>query len=106
MYFRKVTSPENDLIVDDFPIFRFICLRRGIALNCEHKTFSILPIGLMPYCKFSVIFIINALLIMFNSNTSLNKTVDLIEKKYSDIVAKHDVFLKDILIYYVFYYIV
>ena len=81
MYFRNVISPENKLIVDDFPIFRFICLRLGIALKCNHKTFSLLPIGLIPYSKFSVTFIINALLIMCNNNCSLNIIIDRIEKQ-------------------------
>lgn len=59
-YFRPVFD-EHGTFFKDFPIARFKCYQKGTNIIVQHKTFSLLPYQLIPYCKYSIPFIIKIL---------------------------------------------
>ncbi len=57
---------------------RFLCQRKGNAIKCDHVTFSLLPLVLVPYHKLSLNFMILATWIKVSKRLSLYKTIDAI----------------------------
>ncbi|ETR69705.1 MAG: hypothetical protein OMM_03757 [Candidatus Magnetoglobus multicellularis str. Araruama] len=81
-YFRPVFD-EHGTFFKDFPIARFECLRKGSNLTVPHKTFSLLPYQLIPYCKYSIPFIFKILEMKYINNKSTMKIQELLSK-YED----------------------
>jgi hypothetical protein len=59
-----------------FPIARYRCNRKGTALTAKHRTFSLLPHQLVPYTKYSIPFIIDALRRVYGEDGSVKGLLD------------------------------
>jgi hypothetical protein len=59
-YYRQVVDEEG-IYYPDFPVARFVCRRKGDAPVTSHRTFSLLHYHLVPYWKYSILFIIQVL---------------------------------------------
>jgi len=57
---------------------RFFCNRVGNELKSSHRTFSLLPIELVPYRKLSLLYIVLSVLIRFKRNVSRVRALDII----------------------------
>ena len=77
-YTRRVEDPRTGFSVQDFPVMRFFCNRVGNGLRSSHRTFSLLPIELVPYRKLSILYIVLSVLIRFKRNVSLLRALDII----------------------------
>lgn len=60
-YYCRGVIDEKGTYYKAFPIARYLCTRKGKALSVKHRTFSLLPYQLVPYSKYSLPFILNAL---------------------------------------------
>ncbi|KPA16586.1 hypothetical protein MHK_003196 [Candidatus Magnetomorum sp. HK-1] len=60
-FYSRPVFDENGTFFKDLLIARFECLRKGSDIIVQHKTFSLLPYQLIPYCKYSIPFIIKIL---------------------------------------------
>jgi len=69
----------------NFPILRFKCNSKGDTKICNHVTFSLLPIQLIPYRQLSLKFIILAVKIKLTNDISYFKAMDIIEEKLIDL---------------------
>jgi len=74
-YYRKVID-EKGTYYKAFPIARYVCNRKGTALIVKHKTFSLLPYQLVPYTKYSIPFIIDALKRVYGEDGSVKELLD------------------------------
>lgn len=70
-YERRVVAPELGLDVPDFRVYRYECQRKGSRLVSTHRTFSLLPIQLVPYRRLSLAFMVMAVLECLRSKVSL-----------------------------------
>jgi hypothetical protein len=69
----------------NFPIMRFRCHRKGNSIKCNHITFSLLPIELVPYRQLTLKFMIIAVLMRLDRQLSLTEALDSIEKKFNNL---------------------
>ncbi|MBD3793764.1 MAG: hypothetical protein IE889_06330 [Campylobacterales bacterium] len=88
-YYREVID-EKGTYYKAMPIARYLCRRKGKALGVKHRTFSLLPYQLLPYSKYSIPFIINALRKVYGGeNNSVKELLDYLagfgEQKYIDL---------------------
>ena len=74
-YYRGVID-EKGTYYKAFPIARYLCNRKGTALTVKHRTFSLLPYQLVPYTKYSIPFIINALKKVYGEDNSVKVLLD------------------------------
>lgn len=58
-YYRQVID-EKGTYYKNFPIARYICRGKG-EKSFRHKTFSLFPYKLIPYCKYSIDFIFSVI---------------------------------------------
>jgi hypothetical protein len=79
-YTRAALCPVSGFDVDDFPVMRFKCCSLDKAIN-SHVTFSLLPVGLVPYRKVSLLFMVMAVWLRISHAVSLFKTMDIIESE-------------------------
>ena len=84
-YSRAVICPIHGFHVLDFPILRFKCNSKGDTKTCNHVTFSLLPIQLIPYRQLSLQFIVLAVWIKLTNDISYFKAMDLIEDMLIDL---------------------
>lgn len=80
-YYRKVVD-EKGTYYESFPIARYRC-RKGKKKGGD-KTFSLLPCGLIPYSKYSVVFVIEVLEILYIDCKSLKTVLDKISHKSAE----------------------
>lgn len=74
-YYRGVID-EKGTYYKGFPIARYLCNRKGTALSIKHRTFSLLPNQLVPYSKYSLPFIVNALRKVYGEDSSVKGLLD------------------------------
>ncbi|MEW6419896.1 MAG: hypothetical protein AB1480_17570 [Nitrospirota bacterium] len=74
-YYRGVID-EKGTYYKAFPIARYLCKGKGKFLTVKHRTFSLLPYQLVPYTKYSIPFIINALKKVYVEDKSVKVLLD------------------------------
>lgn len=80
-YYRKVVD-EKGTYYRSFPIARYRC-RKGKKKGGD-RTFSLLPCGLIPYSKYSVIFALEVLEVLYIDCKSLKTVLDKISHKSAE----------------------
>ncbi|WP_320040994.1 hypothetical protein [uncultured Desulfobacter sp.] len=58
---------------------RVLCFRKGDSFVCDHLTFSLLSLVLVPYRQLTLKFMVLAVLIRVRSHQSLTRVLDAIE---------------------------
>lgn len=80
-YYRRVVD-EKGTYYESFPIARYRC-RKGKSKGGD-RTFSLLPCGLIPYCKYSVVFAVEVMELLYIDRKSLKEALDIISLKSAD----------------------
>jgi hypothetical protein len=80
-YERRAICPQTGFDVPDLPVGRFLCNAKGVRKNCEHVTFSLLPLVLVPYRQLPLKFTILALWLRLSNKLSLFDAMDAIEQE-------------------------
>lgn len=80
-YERSAICPQSGFHVRDLPVGRFLCRDIGIRKKCDHVTFSLLPLVLVPYRQLTLKFMILALWLRLSGKLSLFTAMDAIEKE-------------------------
>lgn len=80
-YERRAICPQSGFNVANLPVARFLCRGRGIKRKCNHVTFSLLPLVLVPYRQLSLKFMILAVWLRLSERLSLFAAMDAIEKE-------------------------
>lgn len=80
-YTRAATCPLTGFSVPDLPVLRFLCKDKGDQRKCDHVTFSLLPIMLVPFRQLTLKFMVLAVLIRLGKHLSLTGALDIIEKE-------------------------
>lgn len=75
-YYWRGVIDEKGTYYKSFPIARYLCNRKGKSLTVKHRTFSLLPYQLVPYIKYSIPFILNALEKVYVEDDSINRLLD------------------------------
>ena len=78
-YHRRVVD-EYGCVMDDFPIARFLCRKKGNPPRGSHRTFSVLPLELIPYTKYSIVFIFKVLRLLYISRMSVMELQTLLSR--------------------------
>ena len=90
---RHVIEPMGGLSVDDFPIMRFRCYRRGGKARVPDFTFSLLPLDLVPYRRLSLSFMVAGVLLWLQRPLSREKAEEVIEAELVDTPDTGDISL-------------
>ena len=80
-YERRAICPQTGFKMADLRIGRFLCRDKGIRKKCDHVTFSLLPLVLVPYRQLTLKFMILALWLRLSEKLSLFTAMDAIEKE-------------------------
>ena len=80
-YERRAICPQTGFDVPDLPVGRFLCNAKGMRKNCEHVTFSLLPLVLVPYRQLTLKFMVLALWLRLRDKLSLFAAMDAIEEE-------------------------
>ncbi len=80
-YIRTAICPITGFFVSDLPVLRFLCYRKGDAVVCDHATFSLLPLVLVPYRQLTLKFMVLAIWIRISRHLSLTGALDVIENE-------------------------
>ena len=80
-YTRTVTCPLTGFSVPDFPVLRFLCQGKGDKKKCDHVTFSLLPIELVPFRQLTLKFMILAVWLRLGRQLSFTRALDDIEEE-------------------------
>lgn len=80
-YERSAIWPDSDFYVTDLPVIRYLCHEKGIKKNCDHVTFSLLPLVLIPYRRLPIHFMVLALWIRLQGHLGQVKALATIEKE-------------------------
>jgi hypothetical protein len=80
-YIRTAICPITGFFVLDLPVLRFLCSRKGDTIVCDHITFSLLPLILVPYRRLSLKFMMLAVWIRVSRHLSLTNALDAIENE-------------------------
>ena len=80
-YERRAICPQTGFDVPDLPVGRFLCNAKGMRKNCEHVTFSLLPLVLVPYRQLPLKFMILSLWLRLSNKLSLFDAMDAIEEE-------------------------
>jgi hypothetical protein len=75
-YYCRGVIDEKGTYYKAFPIARYLCTSKGKALSVKHRTFSLLPYQLVPYSKYSLPFILNALRKVYGEDSSVKGLLD------------------------------
>jgi hypothetical protein len=78
-YERRAICPQTGFDIPDLPVERFLCNDRGLRKKCDHRTFSLLPLVLVPYRQLTLRFMIFAVWLRFRKKLSLFNAMDAIE---------------------------
>ena len=79
-FYSRPVFDENGTFFKDFLIARFECFQKGSDIIVQHKTFSLLPYHLIPYCKFSIPFIFKILEMNHINDKSVMDIQELLSK--------------------------
>lgn len=80
-YIRAAICPITGFFVPDLPVLRFLCSRKGKTIVCDHITFSLLPLVLVPYRRLSLKFMVLAVWLRISNHLSLTSALDAIENE-------------------------
>lgn len=80
-YIRAAICPITGFCVSDLPVLRFLCSRKGDTMVCDHATFSLLPLVLVPYRRLSLKFMVLAIWIRVSRHLSLTSALDAVENE-------------------------
>jgi len=80
-YRRTAICPLTGFSAPDLPVMRFRCYDKGNARTCDHVTFSLLPLELVPFRQLTLKFMVLAVWIRFNRHLSLTRALDVIEEE-------------------------
>jgi hypothetical protein len=80
-YERRAICPQTGFDVADLPVGRFLCNAKGMRKNCDHVTFSLLPLVLVPYRQLTLKFMMLALWLRLQDKLSLFAAMDAIEEE-------------------------
>ena len=78
-YERRAICPQTGFDIPDLPVGRFLCNDKGLRKKCDHRTFSLLPLVLVPYRQLTLRFMILAVWLRFRKKLSLFDAMDAIE---------------------------
>lgn len=98
-YTRAVIDPSTGFSVSDFPVMRFLCHGVGEERRSGDRTFSLLPVELVPFRKLSLLYMALSILIRIKRKLSILKSLDVIAKELCtgtpDILFVHESALTD-----------
>jgi len=80
-YTRTAICPLTGFSVPDLPVFRFLCKGKGDQRKCDHVTFSLLPVVLVPFRQLTLKFMVLAVWMRLGKHLSLTEALDVIEKE-------------------------
>ncbi len=78
-YERAATCPITGFEKADLIALRFLCSGKGVRSKCDHKTFSLLPLVLVPYRQLTLRFLILAVSLRLREGLSLFDAMNAIE---------------------------
>ena len=81
IYERRAICPQSGFEAADLPVVRFLCHAKGQRKNCDHVTFSLLPLVLVPYRYLTLKFMMLALWLRLRDKLSLFAAMDAIEEE-------------------------
>ena len=84
-YTRTAICPLTGFSVPDLPVLRFLCHDKGNARTCDHVTFSLLPLQLVPFRQLSLNFMLLAVWILISRHLSLTRAMDVIERELNNL---------------------
>ena len=79
-YYPRPVYDEKGTFYKSFLIVRFECHRKGSNVLVQHRTFSLLPYQLIPYCKYSIPFVIKVLNMIHIEDKSTMQVQELLSK--------------------------
>lgn len=79
VYSREEVISSRGTIYKDFEIVRFLCREKG-KKDPSHKTFSLLPYELIPYGKYSIEFVFDAIKALYAAGKSQKEVLDYINE--------------------------
>ena len=98
-YTRAVIEPSTGFAVSDFPVMRFLCHGVGEERKSNDRTFSLLPVELVPFRKLSLLYMVLSVLIRIKRKLSLLESLDVIAAELctrtQDILFVHEPALTD-----------
>ncbi len=84
-YSRTAICPRTGFSVPDLPVMRFLCYGVGNTRTCDHVTFSLLPLELVPFLQLSLKFMVLATWIRLSRSLSLTDALDTIEDELNNL---------------------
>lgn len=84
-YTRTATCPLTGFSVPGFPVMRFLCQGKGDKRECDHVTFSLLPIELVPFRQLTLKFMVLAVWIRLGRHLSFTGALDAIEEELNSL---------------------
>lgn len=84
-YTRTATCPLTGFSVPGFPVMRFLCQGKGDKRECDHVTFSLLPIELVPFRRLTLKFMVLAVWIRLGRHLSFTGALDAIEEELNSL---------------------
>ena len=78
-YERGATCPITGFEKADLIALRFLCRGKGVRSKCDHRTFSLLPLVLVPYRQLTLRFLILAVSLRLKEGLSLFDAMNAIE---------------------------
>jgi len=82
---------EKGTYFKEFPIARYKCNEKGCP-KVEHKTFSLLPYQLIPYCKYAIEFMLKTMNYWKTEKHSINKTLDFVFEKLKTDISSNELY--------------
>jgi len=90
-YTRRANCPLTAFFTPDLPIIRLLCYGKGTNKICDHRTFSLLPLVLVPYRQLTLKFMILALWLRLSNKLSLVKSLTAIEIEFPNLNNFEDI---------------
>jgi len=90
-YTRHAIEPMGGFSVEDFPVMRFRCYRKGGMPRVPDVTFSLLPLDLIPFRRLSLTFMVAAVLLWLQRRLSREKAEEPIQKELVDMKDAEEV---------------
>ena len=78
-YERAATCPITGFEEPDLVVLRFLCNGKGVKSKCDHGTFSLLPLVLVPYRRLTLRFLVLAVSLRLTQRLSLFDAMNAIE---------------------------
>ncbi len=84
-YVRIAICPLTGFSVPDLPVLRYLCHDKGNARVCDHITFSLLPLELVPFRQLSLDFMVKAMWFKVSRHLSWTRALDVIESELNNL---------------------